>query len=212
MIDPVDALKVFLAVVLGGAIGIEREFSDKPAGFRTNILVCLGATLFTIISMKITGGTVKDPGRIAAQIVTGIGFLGAGAIIREGGGIVGLTTAATIWVVSAIGVSIGSGNYGTAIVSTSLVVIIHTGFSYVEYHFWHKSHHRYYKVTFKMSDELEKKLDDVISRSGVLVHETKKKRKGNMLCKEWKTLAPLDVQDALTENIIAMKEVDEVEF
>src|SRR3990167_6555915 len=87
-----DMLKIVTALILGSVIGLEREVSDKAAGLRTNILICIGATLFTIISLKFTG----DPARIAAQLVTGIGFIGAGAIMRDGEHVTGLTTAATI--------------------------------------------------------------------------------------------------------------------
>ncbi|CUS88767.1 MgtC/SapB family protein, partial [Candidatus Kryptonium thompsonii] len=99
-----DLFKFFLAIVFGGLIGLERELKGKPAGFRTNILICLGSTLYMILSMKIAG----DPGRIAAQVVTGIGFIGAGTIIQARGTITGLTTAATIFVVASIGLAIGS--------------------------------------------------------------------------------------------------------
>src|SRR4051812_13048584 len=98
-----EVFKLLLSVFLGGAIGLEREISDKAAGLRTNILICLGACLFMMISRGFTGIPVSDPTRIAAQIVSGIGFLGAGAIMREGDRVTGLTTSATIWVVAAIG-------------------------------------------------------------------------------------------------------------
>jgi len=97
-----------MAVLLGGAIGLERELRGKAAGLRTNILICLGSTLFTHLSIHLAGGS-GDPGRIAAQVVTGIGFLGAGTILHTRGAIAGLTSAATIWLVAAIGVAIGTG-------------------------------------------------------------------------------------------------------
>ena len=120
--------RLVLAVVLGGAIGWEREASSKPAGLRTNILICVGATVFTDLSMRFSGsiltGGVSDPTRIAAQIVTGIGFLGAGTIIQARGTVTGLTTAATLWVVAGIGMSIGSGSYVEAAGATTLVLIV----------------------------------------------------------------------------------------
>ncbi|MDP9227319.1 MAG: MgtC/SapB family protein [Actinomycetota bacterium] len=109
--------RVLLAVVLGGLIGFEREFRDQPAGFRTHILVSVGAALFTMagaygVSGFVASGSVSfDPTRIAAQVVTGIGFLGAGAIIRQGVTIRGLTTAAALWVAAAVGVAVGLGYY-----------------------------------------------------------------------------------------------------
>ncbi len=121
-------LRLVVAVVLGGAIGWEREASGKPAGLRTNILICAGAALFTDLSIRFGGiaieGAVRDPARIAAQIVTGIGFLGAGTIIQARGTVTGLTTAATLWVVAGIGMSVGSGSYIEAVGATALVLVV----------------------------------------------------------------------------------------
>jgi putative Mg2+ transporter-C (MgtC) family protein len=118
-------LRLLLAAALGGMIGLEREASGKPAGFRTNLLICLGAALITEVSyfVSVAGGADADPGRIAAQIVSGIGFLGAGSILHSRGGVTGLTTAATLWVVAAIGMAVGARAYLAAIVVTSLVML-----------------------------------------------------------------------------------------
>ncbi len=117
-------LKLVIAALLGGLIGLERETHGRPAGLRTHILVCLGSTLFTLSSYAIAG-TLFDPGRVTAQIVTGIGFLGAGTIIRQGSVIRGLTTAASIWTVAAIGVgvAIGGSLLFLSMVATAIVVI-----------------------------------------------------------------------------------------
>jgi putative Mg2+ transporter-C (MgtC) family protein len=124
-------LRIVIAAGLGGAVGIERELRDHDAGFRTHMLVAIGSALFTIVSayafrdFLVGGGAVvrADPTRIAAQIVTGIGFLGAGAIIRQGLSVRGLTTAATLWVVAAIGMAAGAGYYGGAVITTAVVLI-----------------------------------------------------------------------------------------
>jgi putative Mg2+ transporter-C (MgtC) family protein len=119
--------KLVLAVVFGGAIGLERELKTKPAGLRTNILICVGATLLTDVSIAITiagGARFGDDSRIAAQIVSGVGFLGAGTIMQSSGTVTGLTSAATIWVVAAIGIAIGSGNYVGAAGATALVTVV----------------------------------------------------------------------------------------
>jgi putative Mg2+ transporter-C (MgtC) family protein len=123
--------RLTLAAVLGGAIGFERELRDREAGLRTHLLVCLGSALFTIVSAYgfrdfLTGGDQvirADPTRIAAQIVTGIGFLGAGAIIRQGLTVRGLTTAATLWVSAAIGIACGAGYYSGAVIGTVVTLI-----------------------------------------------------------------------------------------
>jgi putative Mg2+ transporter-C (MgtC) family protein len=100
-----------IATVCGAAIGAEREATDQPAGLRTHILVCIGAALFTIVGIYGFASKSVDPSRVAAQIVTGIGFLGAGAILRERGAIRGLTTAASVWVTAAVGMAVGTGMY-----------------------------------------------------------------------------------------------------
>lgn len=131
-------LRLFIAVVIGGIIGYEREFNNMPAGFRTNILVCIGATVVSLIqvvslnevsTMVVTHPGLQqvlkvDVGRMAAQVISGIGFLGAGAIIHEKGSVKGLTTAASLWTVACIGIAIGMGYYFLSITSTILVVLI----------------------------------------------------------------------------------------
>ena len=128
---PENILSIILAVIFGMAIGIERETRGKAAGLRTNVLICLGATVFTIISKQMASDA-GSPTRITAQIVTGVGFLGAGAIIWDRGGIQGLTTAATIWLVASIGVACGAGLYGLAALSTFIAICILLGLGYLE--------------------------------------------------------------------------------
>ncbi|MBL7716441.1 MAG: MgtC/SapB family protein [Bdellovibrionales bacterium] len=125
--------KIFFSVLCGGLIGLERELKSKPAGIKTNILICLGATLYSAISglisnLNLETGQIGDPGRVAAQIVSGIGFLGGGTIIQSRGTIFGLTTAATMWVVAAVGLAIGIGrsDVGVLISVTVVVVLITT--------------------------------------------------------------------------------------
>jgi putative Mg2+ transporter-C (MgtC) family protein len=130
--DPSIAAKLVLAVLLGGVIGIEREFRDKPAGLRTNILICVGSTLFMSISTKVAQMLGGDPTRIAAQIISGIGFLGAGAVLHNHGFVLGLTTAATIWVVAGVGMALGSGMYGVAVFATAMSLITLYFFSFIE--------------------------------------------------------------------------------
>lgn len=129
--------KLALATILGGVIGWEREASGKPAGLRTNILICVGAALLTELSMSFSrladpNGPVFDPSRITAQIVSGIGFLGAGTIMQAKGTVTGLTTAATLWVVAAIGMTAGAGGYIEATGTTLLVLMILWPMGWVE--------------------------------------------------------------------------------
>jgi putative Mg2+ transporter-C (MgtC) family protein len=116
------AVRLLLATVFGAAVGYERRSADKPAGLRTLSLVAVGAALFTVVSSF--GFDTADQSRVAAQIVTGVGFLGAGTIIRSGTGVSGLTTAATIWATAAIGMAVGSGLYIASVGGTLLMLVI----------------------------------------------------------------------------------------
>nr|WP_255688265.1 MgtC/SapB family protein [Tepidanaerobacter sp. GT38] len=125
-----------LSILLGGVIGLERETINKPAGFRTHILVCLGSTIVMLVSLFIftefKGLTNVDPGRIPAQVISGIGFLGAGTIIIEGANVKGLTTAASLWTVAAIGLAVGVGFYYGAILATFLILLTLITFNRLE--------------------------------------------------------------------------------
>jgi putative Mg2+ transporter-C (MgtC) family protein len=115
------ALRLILAAVLGAVVGLEREIHDHPAGMRTHLLVSVGAAAFTVLSIYAFGE--GDPARVAAQIVSGIGFLGAGAILKEGANVRGLTTAASMWAVAAVGMAAGAGAYGVALAITLIVMV-----------------------------------------------------------------------------------------
>src|SRR5437660_12768778 len=130
--DPSIPVKLLLAAILGGIIGIERQIRDKPAGLRTNILICVGSTLFMSISTKVAQLLGGDPTRIAAQIISGIGFLGAGAVLHSHGFVLGLTTAATIWVVAGVGMALGSGMYLVALFPTAMSPVPLYFLSFVE--------------------------------------------------------------------------------
>ena len=121
---PIDFIwRLLLAAGLGAVLGLEREYRQKPAGLRTNILIAIGSALFTILSLLMTAGT-PDTSRVAGQIVTGIGFLGGGAILRYRDTVHGMTTAATIWVNAAIGIACGVGQYQLAIATTALTLVV----------------------------------------------------------------------------------------
>jgi putative Mg2+ transporter-C (MgtC) family protein len=132
-------LRLALACLLGGIVGLERERNKQPAGLRTHILVCIGATLVMLCNIfifeKYKGVANIDPARLGAQVISGIGFLGAGTIIKEGLSIRGLTTAASLWVVACLGIAIGLGFYTGAIISTSFILVVLMFFSKFEYLF-----------------------------------------------------------------------------
>ncbi|MGH9460731.1 MAG: MgtC/SapB family protein [Vicinamibacteria bacterium] len=130
----VEFVIILVSVLCGAIVGAERERAEKPAGLRTLTLICLGSTIFTVMSIDPAFGAV-DPTRVAAQIVTGVGFLGAGAILRERGSISGLTTAASIWVISAVGMVVGVGYALSGLVLAALIYSMLT--------FWHRVEDRY---------------------------------------------------------------------
>ena len=117
-------LRILTAVIFGGVIGLERQYHDKPAGFATNTLICVGSAVFALLSILSAYHLGGDPARIAAQIVAGVGFLGAGSILRDGNKISGLTTAAGIWLVAAVGMAVGYGHYFIGAMATLSVLIL----------------------------------------------------------------------------------------
>lgn len=129
---PEILVKISMSLILGLIIGLEREMTNKTAGLRTHILICLGSTMFTILSLHgfttevIQNGVriVNDPARIAAQILTGIGFIGGGAVLHYGANVYGLTTAATIWVTASLGMAVGVGSYELAIITTVVTFLV----------------------------------------------------------------------------------------
>jgi len=140
-------LKLVLAIALGGLIGLEREASQKPAGFRTNILVCVGSALMMILSGLMLQGKSVNSGdllRVGAAVITGIGFIGAGTIIQARGMVAGLTTASTLWVVSGLGLVVGAGYYLLGMIFTALVLLVLVSFRKLEESYLKKTHNHYY--------------------------------------------------------------------
>ncbi len=137
-----EITKLIIALIIGAVIGAEREYRTKSAGFRTVILITVGSTLFTIIS-----NLMSHDARVASNIVTGIGFLGAGAIFKEGANIKGLTTATTIWISAAIGMAIGVGQYEFAFVSVAIVMLVLIGFSWLPLKIERMHSEQIYKLT-----------------------------------------------------------------
>ena len=157
-----DILKIAIAFVLGAALGLEREYRNKPAGFRTLIMITVGATLFTILSYRINSST---PDRIAANIITGIGFIGAGVIFKEGMKVSGMTTAATIWMAAAVGMAVGYGAYYlaggvTLVMLFTLILLSKLEGAFERFHLV-----KFYRISFISSDfsltELQKKFDEL---------------------------------------------------
>ncbi len=162
-----ETLQLIIALVIGGIIGIEREVSSKAAGFRTMILISVGSTLFTMMSVKLGAHGSED--RIAANILTGIGFIGAGVVFKDGFNVVGLTTAATIWITAALGMAIGSKDYSLAVQGAVLTIIVLFLFEYIQNIITRYHHHRAYSIVF-MSEIKTKKIENKLHELGIRYH------------------------------------------
>ena len=175
----VDVFKLCLAILVGGLIGAEREFRDKAAGFRTIIFICVGATLFMIFSSKIGGA--QDPVRIAANIVSGVGFLGAGAIMRGEGRVLGLTTAATIWLAAALGLGIGGGHYLLASAAAVAVLVVLWFFPLVEGWIDAARETRIYQIVTPIDRGMFAQLEGTFSQCSLRVKSQRQKRGDDMI-------------------------------
>jgi putative Mg2+ transporter-C (MgtC) family protein len=157
-----NLFRVGLAAILGASIGLERELKHKPAGLRTNMFICLGAAMFTVLSAELAGEFTGDHTRVAAQIIPGIGFIGAGSILHSRGSVQGITTAATLFVVASVGMASGGGMYLTAICSTILILLSLVGLGALETKFNLKPVPTLYEVYGENADELTNSINEVL--------------------------------------------------
>lgn len=183
ILQPEDLGKILLAMLLGGLLGAERGFRDKAAGFRTLILISVGACLFTLWSLHM--GDPTDPTRIAANIVTGIGFLGAGVILREGGRVMGLTTAAMIWLSAALGMGVGSGQIWLSIAATLIIMVVLWFFPILEGAIDRMRETRTYEITLPTQSEMVTHLEGVFRQCGLRVHSHRQLKTGDHLMCTW---------------------------
>lgn len=211
-------LKIALAVGCGGAVGLERELNDKPAGLRTNMLICVGSALITMVSLHVAltyserQVNIADPGRIAAQIVSGVGFLGAGAIIQARGAVHGLTTAATIWVMAGIGLAVGSGMFAAAIVTTAVLLAILEGLGYLERHLQRSRRFVYFHVRAHREIGVLDTIHQIARGAGVSLHDFSVKREdgGERVKIEFALTCTMEVRDRLLEGILEERAVEDV--
>ena len=158
-----DLEKLIIAAVLGGLIGLEREARHRPAGLRTNLFICMGAAMFTLLSDQLAGAHTGDHTRIAAQIIPGIGFIGAGSIIHARGDLItGITSAATLFMVASVGMAVGGGQYIAAVFATVLVLGVLSLLGFIERFMNLKAMVHTYEVTGKTADETTAWVNDVL--------------------------------------------------
>jgi len=211
--------RLVLAAILSGIIGFEREFHGRAAGFRTHILLCIGSTLTMLTSMHIFdvyySKVACDPARIAAGVITGIGFLGAGAIMRSKGSIRGLTTAASLWVVAGVGLAVGSGLYFGAIVTTALTLIALFFFSRMEHAMIRKDWYKTIIVETKEGTDQLKGIRDILADYGTQITDFQVSRSGDgisMVLKLGVKLTTARHDDRLVHDISGLDGIKSVKW
>lgn len=196
-----DIVKLLLAVAVGGVIGLEREVRDKPAGFRTMILIAVGAALFTIFSIEIAAGKVADPARIAAQIVTGVGFLGAGAILRDRRHVIGLTTAAAIWLVASLGIGAGMGAFRTTIAASLLVLVVLLVFSKLEAWVDQRRDERSYEIVIGCANDADR-LRQIAESLALRVNRTRLGKQRDALHLRFRAVGAREAHKSLIARLV----------
>jgi putative Mg2+ transporter-C (MgtC) family protein len=205
-----EAAQVSVAFIIGAIIGIEREFRSKPAGFRTMILICVGSCLYTILSKE---SNSTSPDRIASNIVTGIGFIGAGVIFKEGISVNGLTTAALIWITAALGMAVGYHNYPIAIVVTSMVVVALFVLEPVQRFINNLHKVKDYRIKTNGGNHTFKTgLDDFLKSTGASFRCMKVVKEDNDAVYTYRIGAPNRNYDSVNNYLLANKEVQSFDF
>ena len=202
-------IRLLLALAVGGALGMERELRSKSAGFRTLILICLGACLFTIFSQLI--GT-DSPSRIASNIVVGIGFVGAGIIYKSGNRVNGVTTASSIWVTAALGMGIGAGYDMIAIAGCVITLIVLFVFTYLEHYIDRVNQVRNYKITYPYEESNQHKYEDILKGYGLKIRNRQQRKQNNIIEGYWLVQGRESKHHRFIETILHDEAVSEFEF
>lgn len=203
-----DLTSMLVSVICGALLGVEREYQNKSAGLRTIILICLGSTIFTMISLRMGG----SDDRVAANIITGIGFIGAGVIFKENFNVKGLTTAAVIWISAAIGMVIGVEEYKMGFLLSFIVLVILAGFAKVEILIDFINHKRTYRITF-----IDDNLNNITWILDIVERENLKATVGHLSKSHNRLMVNFEVRGnkkhfhALTEKLVSKPEVLEIE-
>jgi putative Mg2+ transporter-C (MgtC) family protein len=201
--------RIFLVILIGGLIGFEREYRNKSAGFRTIILICLGSFLFTTFSISISGST-ND--RIASNIVTGIGFLGAGVIFMADNKVNGLTTAATIWIAAALGMGIANGSYLLVLLATALVLIFLYLFTFLEEWIDKINQSKTYKIVIPYKEDVLKNYEQLFLTHKLKYISAKQIKSDHYISGTWIVTGPAKAHDDFINEMLNDPSVKEFEF
>ncbi len=205
-----EAAQVSVSFIIGAIIGLEREFRSKPAGFRTMILICVGSCLYTILSKE---GDNSSSDRIASNIVTGIGFIGAGVIFKEGISVNGLTTAALIWITAALGMAVGYHNYPIAVVVSSMVVIVLFVLEPVQRFINNLHRVKDYRIrTVELGRDFRRELEVFLRTSGITFRCMKVVKENNDAIYLYRISSPDRNYDAVNNYLLAHREVRSFEL
>jgi putative Mg2+ transporter-C (MgtC) family protein len=204
-----DVIKLFLSLLMGSFIGIEREYRSKAAGFRTIALICLGSTLFTIVSVRI--GYPSSADRVAANIITGIGFIGAGVIFKDGFGISGLTTATSIWITAALGMGVGAGEYLITGVSFFLALIILMLFQKIQEKIESKHQKITYCIAFEKSELNMLELEAIFKKFDIRFNIKRENRNGTLLTYYYDVFGTVDNLNQMNSFLINTTQIKSVE-
>ena len=203
-----DLIKLLMALLIGGIIGVERELRNKTAGLRTITLITVGSTLFTMLSMRFVGGS----DRVASTIVSGVGFLGAGSIMFMEGKIKGLTTASSIWVAAALGMAVGTGDYGLALIFAFAVLIVLWLFAWFDRWLGARSGElRHYEICYTRPRKV-KDIDRMFEECGLHVRGRKQFKREDQLIGQWGVDGKIADHDSVITSLISDKEIRELEY
>ncbi len=204
-----DFIKILASTIVGALIGLEREYRSKSAGLRTFTLISVGSTIFTILSEKM--GIYNSPDRIAANVVTGIGFLGAGVIFKMEDRVKGLTTATIIWVTASLGMAIGDGHILLSFLGTMVVYIVLGLFVKLEVVMERYGQTRNYKIVSNYSPEIHKRLEAIFEQCNLTAKREKQVVTKDMLTSNWSVRGRSSKHDKLVKKLMADKDVRELE-
>ena len=206
---PEELVQILLSVLVGAVVGAEREYRNKSAGFRTLMLITLGSTIFTILSRKIAP---DNPDRIAANILTGLGFLGAGTLFREDNKMTGLTTAASIWATAALGMAIGSGHYILALGGMVLIMIILFVLTYVEPYIDKRNRVRKYKIVCAFKRQTLHHYEQLFEHFGLEHIRGVQSRMDGEIIGNWIVMGAEEKHEKMIQKLLTDPDVKEFDF